>query len=163
MDLSKLSREDWMVIGGGGVLALGLLAFPWTSLPLGSYSITLAATAGTGGIWASLGLILLVAALCDLALARLSPATAVPTTQLGRETTRAAAAGAFALLMFTRLLAHAGAYSWGFYADVVLAIVFVSGAWLNAQGHATPVPSRRAWQQQRLGGRVPRRASRPSH
>ena len=140
--MTNLSREDWMVGAGGVVLAIGLLAFPWSSVSVGAVTLTLAATAGSGGIWAALALIALVAVLLDLALARLSPATVVPTTQLGRETTRAAAAGVLALLMFTRLLAHSGSYGWGFYADVILVIAVTAGAWLNAQGHATPAAPR---------------------
>jgi hypothetical protein len=164
MDLTKLSREDWMVGAGGTLLALGLLAFPWSTLAVGTYSLTLAATAGSGGVWADLALIVLVAVIGDLALARLSPATVVPTTQLGREATRAAGLGVVALLMFTRLLAHAGGYSWGFYVDIVLVIATVSGAWLNAQGHATPLGAHsRQWGDERLGIRVPRRASRAGH
>jgi hypothetical protein len=154
VDLTKLSREDWMVGAGGVLLALGLLAFPWSSVAVGPVTLTLAATAGSGGIWASL-------ALLDLALARLSPATVVPTTQLGRETTRAAAAGVIALLMFTRLLAHSGSYGWGFYADVILVIAVTAGAWLNAQGHATPAaPRGQLWREERPRMRPPRRASR---
>jgi hypothetical protein len=164
MDLTKLSREDWMVGAGGSLLALGLLAFPWSTIAVGSYSLTLAATAGSGGIWADLALIMLVAVIADLVVARLSPATVLPTTQLGREATRAAALGVVALLMFTRLLAHSGGYSWGFYADVILVIVTVSGAWLNAQGHATPLARRsRQWRDERVSMRVPRRASRAGH
>jgi hypothetical protein len=153
MDLSRLSREDWTVGAGGLLLAFALIAFPWSTVTLGGYSLTLAATAGAGGMWADLALIVLVVVVVDLALARLSPQTRVPTTQLGRETTRAAALGVMALLMFTRLLAHSGSYGWGFYADVILLVGVASAGWLNAQGHATPPARSRAWE-------GPRRASR---
>ena len=151
-----------MVGGGGLLLGLGMLAFPWSSVAVGHYSLTLAATAGSGGIWADLALIALLAALIDLALARLSPQTVVPTTQLGRETTRTVAVGVVVLAMFTRLLAHTGAYGWGFYADVVLLVTVASGAWLNAQGHATPARGSLLRGGGRLTGRPPRRASRAS-
>ncbi|HEX4034712.1 MAG TPA: hypothetical protein VHX66_09730 [Solirubrobacteraceae bacterium] len=154
MDLSRLSREDWTVGAGGLLFAFGLIAFPWSTVTVGGYSLSLAATAGAGGLWADLALIVLSAVIADLALARLSPQTKVPTTQLGRETTRAAALGVMALLMFTRLLAHTGHYGWGFYADVILLVAVASAGWLNAQGHATPsAPRARAWS-------APRRASR---
>jgi hypothetical protein len=157
VDLSRLSREDWTVAGGGLLLAFGLIAFPWSTVTIGGYSLPLVATAGAGGLWADLALIVLVAVIVDVALARFSPQTRVPTTQLGRETTRAAALGVMGLLMFTRLLAHTGSYSWGFYADVILLVAVASAGWLNAQGHATPPLTRsRSWH-------GPRRASRAGH
>lgn len=154
MDLSRLSREDWTVGAGGLLLGFGLIAFPWSTVVVGGYSLSLAATAGAGGLWADLALIVMAAVVIDLALARLSPQTKVPTTQLGRETTRAAALGVMALLMFTRLLSHTGTYGWGFYADVILLVAVASAGWLSAQGHATPSATRsRLWD-------GPRRASR---
>ena len=155
MDLSRLSREDRLVGAGGLLLAFGLIAFPWSTVKVGGYSLTLAATAGTGGLWADFALIVLVVAIADLALARLSPRTSVPTTALGRETTRAAALGVMALLMFTRLLAHNGTYGWGFYANVILLVAVAAGGWLNAQGHATPAAARaRTWEGLRRASRA---------
>jgi hypothetical protein len=140
VDFSKLSREDWMVGGGGLVLIIGLLAFPWFSISAGAFgSFSYAATSASGGIWAVLALIVLIAVLADLLLARFSPATQIPTTQLGREMTRAAAVGLVALLMLIKLISHTGNYGWGFFVDIVLLIVVAAGAWLNAQGKSTSV------------------------
>ena len=75
MDFSKLSREDLMVAGGGLLLAIGLLAFPWFSVSFDGFTATAVATSSSGGIWAVLALIVLVAVIVDLLLARFSPAT----------------------------------------------------------------------------------------
>ena len=139
MDFSKLSREDLIVGGGGIVLIIGLLAFPWFSISAGPFTFTYAATSASGGIWAVLALIVLIAVIADLLLARLSPATQVPTTQLGREMTRAAAVGLVAVLMIIKLISHTGNYGWGFFVDIILLIVVAAGAWLNAQGKSTAV------------------------
>jgi hypothetical protein len=139
VDLSKLSREDGMVGGGGILLVIGLLAFPWFSVSVGGFTATAVATSSTGGIWAVLALIVLIALLADLFLARFSPATQVPTTQLGREMTRAAAVALVALLMLIKLISHTGNYGWGFFVDIILVIVVAAGAWLNAQGKSTPM------------------------
>lgn len=139
MDFSKLSREDWMVGGGGILLIIGLLAFPWFSVSAGPYTFTYAATSATGGIWAVLGLIVLIAVVVDLVLARFSPATQIPTTKLGRDMTRAAGVGLVAVLMIIKLISHTSNFGWGFFVDIVLLIVVAAGAWLNAQGRTTPV------------------------
>ena len=130
MDFSKLSREDLMVAGGGLLLAIGLIAFPWFSVSVAGFTATAVATSSTGGIWA---------VLIDLLLARWSPATTIPTTQLGREKTRTVAVGLVVVLVLIKLLSHTGNYGWGFFVDLVLLVVVAAGAWLNAQGKSTPL------------------------
>jgi hypothetical protein len=139
VDFSKLSREDLMVAGGGLLLAIGLLAFPWFSVSVAGFTATAVATSSTGGIWAVLALIVLVLVIIDLLLARWSPATTIPTTQLGREKTRTVAVGLVVVLVLIKLLSHTGNYGWGFFVDLVLLVVVAAGAWLNAQGKSTPL------------------------
>ena len=141
MDFSKLSREDLMVAAGGIVLVIGLLAFPWFSVSVGPFSYTSAATSSTGGIWAVLAMIVLIAVIVDLLLARFSPQTTLPTTALGRDMTRVAAVALVVLLMLIKLISHIGNYGWGFYVDIILLIVVAVGAWMNAQGKSTQVGS----------------------
>jgi len=141
VDLSKLSREDVMVGAGGIVLIIGLLAFPWFSVSVGPLSITAVSTDGGNGFLAVLALIVLIAVVGDLVLARFSPTTMLPTTQLGREKTRAAGAALAGLLLLIRFIADTGNLGWGFYINIILMIVVVAGAWLNAQGRSTPVAS----------------------
>lgn len=135
MDFSSLSREDWMVGGGGLLLIIFLFALPWYSVD----GATAAATSSPYSIWGILALLATIAVVVDWALATYSPATTLPTTQLGREMTRTAAAGLALLFLVIKLLAHTGDWGFGFYIDVILAIVVVYGAWATAQGRATPV------------------------
>lgn len=150
MDFSKLSREDWMVGAGGILLLIGLLFFAWYSLPsltVGAVSVgggSIAAVSSPYAIWGILALIVTIIVVADLALARFSPGTTIPTTQLGRDMTRAAACGVLLLLLFIKFISHVGSFGYGFFVDVILAIVVSTGAWFNAQGKATPVGSRSA-------------------
>jgi len=125
-----------MVAVAGVGLAIGLVAFPWLS-PGG------VATSGIGGFWAVVALFVLIVVLIDLALARLSPATIVPTTGLGREWTRALGVAAIALMLLFKASGDTKHYAWGFYIDVLLLIVVAAGAWGSAQGRATPLGLRR--------------------
>ena len=145
MDFSKLSREDWMVGGGGIALALSLLIFAWYSA--GGQTVngitygggSAAATSAPYAIWGILALIVTIVVVADLALARFSAATTVPTTALGRDMTRAAAAGLVALLLVIKFFAHVGSFGFGFVLDVILTIIVVAGAWMNAQGMSTRI------------------------
>ncbi len=82
---------------------------------------------------------MLVAILVDLAIARFSPDTQIPTTGLGRDMTRVAACGLLLLLLFIKFIAHVGDFGWGFFVDVILALVVTAGCWMIAQGKATPL------------------------
>ena len=145
MDFSKLSREDWMVGGGGIVLIISLLFFSWYSfggVTVGGQSFgggSASATSAPYAIWGILALIVTILVVADLALARFSPATQVPTTQLGRDLTRAAAVGLVAFLLLIKFIAHVGSFGFGFFIDVIFVIVVFTGAWMNAQGKSTTV------------------------
>ncbi len=142
MDFSKLSREDWMVGGGGILLFIFLLVLPWyhESVSAGVYSVSASqsATSSPYAIWGILALILTLVAVVDLALARFSPSTQIPTTQLGRDMTRTAIAGLALLLLVIKIIAHTSNFGWGFFVDIILAIVVVAGAWMTALGKSTP-------------------------
>ena len=135
MDFTKLSREDWMVGGGGLVLIIDILFLAWHSV--GPFDLT--GTDSPGGIWGVLALIVLIAVVADLLFARFSPATQIPTTQLGRDMTRAAAAGLVLLLVFIKFIDNTSFLAYGTWVGLVLAIVVAAGAWLNAQGRSTPM------------------------
>ncbi len=144
MDFSKLSREDWMVEGGGILLIIGLLFFAWYSTPTVTFGPvsaggSIAAVSSPYAIWGILALIVTILIVVDLALARFSPATQLPTTQLGRDMTRAAACGLLLLLLFIKFVAHVGDFGYGFFVNVILAIVVSTGAWFIAQGKTTPI------------------------
>jgi hypothetical protein len=125
-----------MVGGGGILLIIDILAFPWHSN--GPFSLT--GTDTPGPIWAVLALLVTLVVVIDLALERFSPSTVIPTTQLGRAMTRAAAAGvALVMVLFKLILPSHGTdfLGWGFYLGIILAVAIVVGAWMNAQGRST--------------------------
>jgi hypothetical protein len=132
-NVEKLSREDAMVLGGGVLLFIGLLAFPWYS----GTGYSLVATDSPYSIWGVLALILTIVVVLDVALARFSPATAIPTTQFGRDWTRAAVVGVAALFLFIKFLEHIGNFGWGFFVDVILLVVVAVGAVFTAQGRSS--------------------------
>jgi hypothetical protein len=140
--LSKLSRDDWLVGGGGLVLIIGLLVFPWFSDTVLGYSYSTEATDGPGMGWAVIAVVILFGVVLDLGLARLSPEITVPSTRYGRELTRAFAVAVIVVLMAIRVLWHIGDWGWGFYVDLILLAVVAVGAWFNALGRATPVGAR---------------------
>lgn len=134
MDFSKLSREDWMVGGGALILIIDLLFLAWHSV--GPFDLV--GTDAPGGAWGVLALIATIIVLVDLALARFSPATQIPTTQLGRDLTRTAIAAVALLFVIIKLIDNTSYLAYGTWVGLILAIIIVVGAWLNAQGKATP-------------------------
>jgi hypothetical protein len=142
MDFAKLRREDWMVLGGGVVLIIGLFAFAWYSVD----GITFAATSSPYAIWGILALIVTIASVADSALATFSPQTEIPTTKYGRDLTRLGACALLILLLFIKFIAHVGDFGWGFFVDVILAGVVTAGVWAMVQRStvAGAAPSSRA-------------------
>jgi hypothetical protein len=140
VDKYEITREDAMVLGGGIVLLIGLFAFPWYSISFGPFgSFDRSATDSPYSIWGVFAVIVLILIILDLAFARFSPNTHIPTTQLGRDMTRVAACALMLLLLFIKFLANVGSFGWGFYIDVILALVVSAGCWLIAEGHSTPL------------------------
>jgi hypothetical protein len=139
MDFSKLSRDDWLVGGGGILLIIDLLALPWFSVSFDGITATSTGTGSPGSIWGVLALIVTLAVVIDLALARFSPATQIPTTQLGRDLTRVAAAGLAFLLLIIKFLDHTSNFGFGFYLAIILGLVVLAGAWLNSQSTTATV------------------------
>jgi hypothetical protein len=136
VDLSKLSRDDLIVGGGGILLVIDLLFLPWYHVSLGLVSVSAAATSAPDGFWGVLALLLTIAIVADLALAEFSPQTQLPTTQLGRPMTRCVAAGIVILFLLIKLVSHTSYLGIGVYLAFILAIAVVAGAYRSAQGFA---------------------------
>jgi hypothetical protein len=148
MDLSKLSRQDAVVLVGGVVLVIGLLAFPWYSYggPIAAAfggTIDRSAVSSPYVVWGILAMLLVITIVVDLALARFVPEVAIPTSPLGREKTRAAACGFVLALLAIKFLANVGSFGWGFFVDVILAVGVAAAAWMSASGRATPLRAAR--------------------
>lgn len=139
MDFSKLSREDWMVGGGGILLIIFLFALPFYTESAGPYSASQAATSSPDGIWGILALILAIVLVVDWALAVFNPDTTIPTTPLGREMTRTAIGGLIVLFLLIKLISHTSYLGWGCFVDIIVAIIVTYGCWALAQGKSTPL------------------------
>ena len=135
MDFSKLSREDWMIGGGGILLIIFLFALPFYD----AYGFTFVATDSPASIWGVLALILTIVVVLDWALAVFSPQTSVPAPAIGREMTRTMIAAVTIVFLVIKLLLHTGYLGWGCFVDIIVAAIVVYGCWAVAQGKATPV------------------------
>jgi hypothetical protein len=130
MDLSKFSREDWILAGVALLLAIDLLFLPWfdVSVSFAGFhaSATSTATGAPDGWLGVLAVLALVALIADLALERLGN-VAVPMIGGNRATTRlvlAAVAAAFVVLKFLFHI-HFSYFGIGFWAAVVLTAALV--------------------------------------
>ena len=138
MDFSKLSREDWMVGAGGILLIIGLLVVPWfITSSVGPVSVDrsrrpTAPERDLGHPRADRH---------DRSSSSTSRSRAsarrrtLPTTQLGRDMTRAAAPRPrVLLLLLSSSIAHVGNLGWGLFVDMILAIVVVAGRVVDRAG-----------------------------
>jgi hypothetical protein len=137
LDFSKLSREDWMVGGGGLLLFIFLLVLPFYS----DSGYTFVATDSPDSIWGVFALILTIVIVLDWALAVFSPKTVLPTAPIGREMTRVVLGALAILFLLIKLLAHTSYLGWGCFVDLIVAVVVTYGAWAIAHGKSTPVKS----------------------
>ena len=123
-----------MITGVAGILLLiGLSAFPWYHVGairfLGqtlNTNVSLTALQGPGDFFSILALIVLIALLAEVAISRLTTAALpeLPVPWAGVELT---AGLAVPVLLVIKILFHIGSFGWGFYADMVLAIVLAYG------------------------------------
>jgi len=139
VDFSKLSREDWMVGGGGILLIIFLFVLPFYSYSYGPFTATAAATSAPASIWGILALILAFVIVVDWALSVFSPETVIPTSSLGRGMTRVAVVGVIVFLLLLKLILHTSYLGWGCFVDIIVAVIVLYGAYSLAQGKSTPV------------------------
>ncbi len=144
MDLWDFSRDDWMVGGGGLALIIALVSLPFYSFWFGAYPHDPAAVSAPGSLWGICALILSILVVGDWALACFRPKVFVPTTRLGRESTRAVVAGGAVVLVLFKLLLHTGYLGPGCLLDLVLVSVMAYGARSIAQRAQLSARTRRA-------------------
>ena len=130
MHLTKLSRDDWIMGGLAGLLAIDLLFLPWWSANrgFGAFSISSTATGFPSGWLGVLGLLATLALIADLAFDRFGDAK-LPEVGGSRQSTRLLLAEAAALCLALKFLFHVSFTStyWdvGFWVAVVLTVALV--------------------------------------
>jgi hypothetical protein len=149
--LSQLSRSDKIAGAAAILLLIGLIAFPWYYVGISGFTVDGQTFGGASysasalqadGAWAGvLALIVLIALLAELVVTRFTQVQLPELPLSWRAVERYAAIAVLALLAI-KFLTHIGNFGWGFYADVVLALVLVYGA-IGLGGQA-PAHSSRA-------------------
>jgi hypothetical protein len=143
MDLTKLSRDDWIMGGLALLLVVDLLFLPWwsESAGFGPFTVSASATAtdAPDGWLGVLGVLGALALIGDLALDRFG-ATQLPSVGGSRATTRFMLASAVAACVAFKFILHlsftANHWDAGFWLAVVAAaaIVAVAVRSLQAEG-----------------------------
>jgi hypothetical protein len=147
MDLSKLSRDDWILAGIAFLLVIDLLFLPWFDYTVGlgafAVSATFSATGFPDGWLGVLAVLCALAIIGDLALDRLGTGQ-LPTIGGSRASTRLVLAWATAVFLGLKFIIHAhfSLFGFGFWAAAVLTIALLVVA-LRARQHEVARPARR--------------------
>ena len=141
MDLSKFSREDWILAGVALLLAIDLLFLPWFDISVSfagfHASATSTATGAPDGWLGVLAVLALLALIADLAVDRLGNVE-LPAIKGSRPDTRlvlAAVAAGFVGLKFLFHI-HFSLFGFGFWACVVLTGILLFATIRASQGQS---------------------------
>jgi MFS family permease len=135
MDLSKIGRNTWIMVGGTIGVFLGIVVFPWYSVSIGPFSSDLYAwDVNSWGKLAWLGMLVMIVGVVVLLLPN-PPELPVPagTVVLG-------ASGFTAVMVVIEWLDHHSYTAFGLYLSLVGALVAAYGAF--AAGHRVSMPTR---------------------
>lgn len=135
MDLSKFSRDDWIILGLASLLAIDLLFLPWwsTSVGFGPFTVSVSgsATDAPDGWLGVLAVLVALALIADLVLDRLGAAN-LPSIGGSRATTRFMLAGIAAACVAFKFILHVSftADHWdaGFWIAVLAAAALLATA-----------------------------------
>jgi hypothetical protein len=132
VNLSNVSRDDWILGGVALLLVIDLLFLPWFSVSadFGTVSVTVTSTAtGDPDGWLGiLAVLVTLALIADLAIERFSPGTALPNIRGSRTETRFVLAGIVAVLLLLKFLfqiSHFSDLGFGFWVALVLTAALV--------------------------------------
>jgi hypothetical protein len=147
MDLSKFSRDDWVMAGLALLLAIDVLFLPWFDYSFGfgpfTRSVTLSATDTPDGWLGVLALLAALAVIADLALDRFG-ATELPSIGGSRAGTRLVLVGAAALFLGLKFILHVhfSLFGFGFWAALVLTVALLVVAFRALESESAPAASR---------------------
>jgi hypothetical protein len=141
--INQLNRGERITGAAGILLLIGIFAFPWYHV--GVPTVTVAGQTfggasydgnvlqGPGSFFSILALIVLIALLAEIVVSRF---TSVELPKLPISWTAAELCGAAAVLglLVIKILFHIGNFGWGFYADMLLAVVLTWGVTGLARG-----------------------------
>jgi hypothetical protein len=125
MDLSKVTRDDWVLAGVALLLVIDLLFLPWFDISFGigsvKVSVTSSATGAPDGWIGVFAVLTALALIADLALERLG-AVELPAIGGSRANTRLVLAGATAAFVALKFLFHIhfSLFGIGFWAAIIL-------------------------------------------
>jgi len=147
--LQQFTRSERITAGAGIVLLIGMFAFPWYHVGFGGFTegnVTVPGESynanvlqGPGSFFGVLALIVLIALLGEFALRRLG-SVQLPAIPVSWTTAELYGALAVLALLVIKILFHVGNFGWGFYANLVLAVVLAYGAFgISRQGSASSV------------------------
>jgi hypothetical protein len=137
--LQQFSRSEKITAGAGIVLLVGIFAFPWYYVSFGGYSASSNVLHGPGSFFSVLALIVLIALLAEFGIRRFTSAQ-LPTLPVSWTAAEMYGAVAVLALLVIKILFHIGNFGWGFYGDLVLAVVLAYGAFgLSRSGSAAQV------------------------
>jgi hypothetical protein len=150
MDLSKFSRDDWVMAGLALLLAIDVLFLPWFDYtgppgapPALQQTVTLSATDTPDGWLGVLALLAALAVIADLALDRFG-ATELPSIGGSRAGTRLVLVGAGALFLGLKFILHVhfSLFGFGFWAALVLTVALLVVAFRALESESAPTASR---------------------
>ncbi|HEY7147413.1 MAG TPA: hypothetical protein VH637_24470 [Streptosporangiaceae bacterium] len=142
----QLTRGDKIVGVAGIVLFIGMIAFPWYHIGVPAITVeghTISGGAsydanvmkGPGSFFSIVAFIVLIALLAEFAVRRFT-SVQLPSLPISWGAAELYAALAVLVLLVIKILFHIGNFGWGFYADLLLAVVLAYGAVTMGRGPA---------------------------
>jgi hypothetical protein len=135
--LQQLTRGERIVGIAGIVLFIGMIAFPWYHVGVPSVSVdghTFGGASydanvlkGPGSFFSVVAFIVLIALLIEFAVRRFT-SVQLPDLPVSWNAAEMYAALAVLALLVIKIFFHIGNFGWGFYADLILAVVVSYGA-----------------------------------
>lgn len=129
----QITRNEKIAAAAGLVLFIGMIAFPWYSVSVAGYSIaghtfggatySTNVLKGPGSFFSIVAFIVLIALLLLIAVRRLTTLE-LPALPVSWNAIEMYSAVAVLALLVIKILFHIGNFGWGFYLDMLLAVVF---------------------------------------